>query len=592
MYSRELGAMGASGVRARPDIPVSRSRGRRVHNSHGTTPVDGMCDGRPWTATISKKQGNRPKKHGLNRVLLAMSLMLASVYPAIPRALAETQAGHRGLRFPIHAYRVIGNSLLKANEITRILEPYTGSQRSFADIEAAREALQKAYRRAGYSAVEVVLPGQELNGGIVTLRVVEARVVSVQVTGSPSYNRANVLHSLPALVVGQVPNMRKINEDLALANGNPGKFTSVLLRSGVQPNTIDASVDVKATKPWRTFLTLNNSSNAPAGNFLIGAGYQYANVANRDQVLTLQYITSPDHPDTVSAYGAGYHIPLYHLGDSLDLFAGYANINAGTVAQLFSVSGKGSVFGLHYNQHLNDTAGYKQKVIYGIDYRAYRDDASYAGTPIGADVTVHPLSLAYGGLYQGAQSRCGFTITGMQNIAGGSHGSSADFSQARLGATADYRLLRITTDCRRSIPARWQIRFQGSGQYTSQELVPSEQFGLGGLQSVRGFEERQFTGDKGIQGSFELYTPGFGRTLPIKRATLRALAFYDAGYVSLNDAQPGDIAHTAISSVGVGLHLNVAPHMDLELDYAHILRAGESGLADRNRIQGSLTLVD
>ena len=37
-----------------------------------------------------------------------------------------------------------------------------------------------------------------------------------------------------------------------------------------------------------------------------------------------------------------------------------------------------------------------------------------------------------------------------------------------------------------------------------------EQFGIGGMESVRGFLERQFAGDRGYSGSLELYSPDFG----------------------------------------------------------------------------------
>ena len=527
----------------------------------------------------------------MGRNLLMLLFLFACAFQTFSLVCSAAADDQDELRFPIKTYQVSGNSLLKAEEIAHLLRPYTGSQRSFSDIETARETLQHAYQNAGYSAVAVTLPEQTMQGGVVHFTVVEAHLAAISIANNQHYDRANVLNSLPALAVGQVPNMHRVDEELALANDNPGKTTDVVLRRGIAPNTINASVQVKDSKPWRTFLTLDNSGNAQTGKFRLGLGYQYANVANRDQVLTLQYLTSPDHLNSVSAYGAGYHIPLYTLGDSLDLFAGYANVNAGTVAQLFSVSGKGNIFGLRYNQHLSDSAGYKQQLIYGIDYRAYRNDIRFAGTPIGANVTVHPLSLTYSGRYRATQSECSFAFTALQNIAGGAHGNSADFALARTDARAGYHLSRFTADCRHAFAAAWQIRFRSSGQYTSQPLVPGEQFGLGGMHSVRGFDERQFAGDRGMQGSLELYSPDFSRVVSLNNASLRALIFYDAGVVSLVDAQVGDIAHTNISSTGFGLRFGVAKRLSLALDYAHTLRVGNASLADHNRVQGSLTLV-
>lgn len=521
----------------------------------------------------------------LARLLAALLGWLACLPGAALADDADT------LRFPIVRYRVEGNTLLQPTVVARVLRHYIGEQRSFADIEVAREALQQAYRAAGYSTVEVSLPAQTMEDGLVIFKVVAARLAAVNVEGSHDYDQTNVRNSLPALVPGTVPNMHDVNAQLALANDNPGKLTTVKLRSGALPNTIDASVQVNSSKPWRTFLTLDNSGNAQTGKYRLGVGLQYANVANRDQVLTLQYLTSPDHLNSVSAFGAGYHIPLYRLGDSIDLFAGYANIDAGTVAQLFTVSGKGSIFGARYNQHLQTLGSYRQTLVYGLDYRAYQNDIRFVGTPIGADVTVHPLSLFYNGRYRSAQSECSFNIGGIQNIVGGSNGNDRDFALARNGAHANYRALRSDLDCRHALPAQWQIRLRASAQTSRQNLVPGEQFGIGGQRSVRGFDERQFAGDKGVQGSVELYGPDLGAHLPLTNAALRGLVFYDGGMVRLNDAQPGDIARADIASAGVGVRLSVNKRVSVALDFAHILRGGGSGLTDHNRVQGNLTLV-
>ena len=45
------------------------------------------------------------------------------------------------------------------------------------------EALEAAYRERGYNVVTVELPEQELNGGVVQLRVVETRIGRVSVKG-------------------------------------------------------------------------------------------------------------------------------------------------------------------------------------------------------------------------------------------------------------------------------------------------------------------------------------------------------------------------------------------------------------------------
>jgi len=58
-------------------------------------------------------------------------------------------------------------------------------------------------------------------------------------------------------------------------------------------------------------------------------------------------------------------------------------------------------------------------------------------------------------------------------------------------------------------------------------LISGEQFGLGGADSVRGFEEREISGDDGIQLNLETHSPSFG-------PGLRPLAFADGSKIKVS----------------------------------------------------------
>ena len=55
-------------------------------------------------------------------------------------------------RFDVERYAMEGNTLLTAPEIERTLAPYTGKQRSFADVPARAGALERALPRGGLGA--------------------------------------------------------------------------------------------------------------------------------------------------------------------------------------------------------------------------------------------------------------------------------------------------------------------------------------------------------------------------------------------------------------------------------------------------------
>jgi hemolysin activation/secretion protein len=311
----------------------------------------------------------------------------------------------------------------------------------------------------------------------------------------------------------------------------------------------------------------------------VGLLYQHANVAGLDHVGSLFYTTSPNQPENVSIYGFGYHIPLYSLGDSIDLYGARSNVDAGTVsAGTFNlqVSGKGSAYGVRYNQDVGTLRGIESKLIYGLDYRSYDDDVSLGGIPLGNEVIVHPVAVTYAGRWAGSSARIGGYVGAFVNVPGGDQGNEEDFERVRTGASARYSILRYGADYTQSLPRNWALRLNLAGQYTRDQLIPGEQFAVGGATTVRGFQEREIANDVGYFYNVELYTPDLCSAIRSIAAQCQALAFADGARLSRNEALPGEDTGGSIGSVGVGMRMSIEPHLTVRLDVAQVINAGGS----------------
>lgn len=500
------------------------------------------------------------------------------------------------LRFDIQRYQVEGNTLLAPEQIERIVASYTGKQRDFGDIQKAIEALELAYRAAGFSAVTVYLPEQEVERGVVTIKVIEARIRNIEVAGNRFFTAENIRRSIRSLREGESPNAASISADVSVANENPAKKVNVTLRSGDKEGQVDARVDVTDENPRRFFVTLDNTGNPQTGMYRLGVGFQHANLFDRDHALTVQYITSPEKTKQVSIYSIGYRAPLYGVGDSLDLFAGYSDVDAGTTtipAGSLQFSGQGNVYGIRYNYILPRRGEYDHRMVFGFDYRAFKNSCRINLLAcIGvADVTVRPASVTYSGQWTGTAQQTALYATLARNLPGGEKGSSADFEAARPLATAraDYALVRFGASHFRVYPSDWQARVAVNAQYTPHALVPGEQFGIGGASTVRGFLERELANDKGYFANVELYTPELGARLGLGGTTMRGLLFFDYGEVRRNNVLPGEIAATSISSAGAGLRVNLGRDLSLRLDVAQVRNQGATQRA--NSARGHLALL-
>jgi hemolysin activation/secretion protein len=485
-------------------------------------------------------------------------------------------------RFDINRFQVEGNTLLDKARVDKLLAPFTGKGKDFGTVQEAIEALEQAYRDRGFSMVAVTLPEQGIEHGVVVLRVIESRIGKIDIVGNHFFDQTNIRNSLPGLQQGITPNLNTVSKTLKLANENPAKKINLQLLNTDKENVTDAHIEVKDERPWKIGLSADNTGTKDTGVMRAGILLQHANVFNRDQLLTLQYITAPEKWGTgqgykdVGIYSLGYHMPFYSLGSSLDAIGAYSTTDSGTVntgVGSMGVSGKGSILGLHYNQNLTRIGDYEHKLTLALDYRAYENSVTLLGIQLGNNVTVHPVSLTYSGTITIDKVNVGFYLTDIQNIPGNWDGrdDESDFNNSRAGAPRSYNVIKYGANVSYAFPGDWQARALVNGQYTNDPLVPGEQFGIGGASSVRGFHEREIAKDQGYSGSVEIYTPDLSKLVNVTSFQSRFLVFYDRGYVSLRNPAPGDIVSTQIDSIGPGLRITDGKKFSFSADYGLVV---------------------
>jgi hemolysin activation/secretion protein len=498
---------------------------------------------------------------------ISLTILLAT-------SLAGTTSAAEAPRFDIDRYQVEGNSILPPAQIEQVLTPFTGKALDFGTLQQAVEALEQAYRSLGFHAVRVLLPEQELKRGVVRIAVFEARIGSVSIEGARHFDSTNIRSSVPALKEDTVPNLDRISMNIRVANENPAKKMQLLLHNG-DNNSLNAQLKVEDEKPWKVGVSLDDTGNDQTGSLRLGFMLQHANLFNLDHLATFQYTIAPEKVDKVSIYSLGYRIPLYSPGDSLDIYGGYSDVDSGTVQSgvlSLNVNGKGTFAGLRYNQNLRRIGSYEHRLLYGFDYRRFENNVSSAGNPLGSITEATPVSIGYAGsLAFGKGSEISGWTAVSQNIPGSDKGSTADYRKVRSGSIAEFTVLRAGATAVYACPADVQARFTVAGQYTWQPLIPGEQFGMGGQGSVRGFSEREFSDDIGLAGSLELYTPNILRLFTAPRSQLKALAFYDAGYLQRNKPQPGEPEYRNAGSTGVGLRLAIDRYLYASTDYAIVV---------------------
>lgn len=492
--------------------------------------------------------------------------------------------------FSIQRFQIDGNTLLPQERVEQLLVPFAGGNKVYGDVQKALEALEGEYRRRGYGTVQVYVPEQELTAGVVKLQVSEGVVGKITITGNKLFNDDNVRASLPNLKQGVAPNMRQLSENVQLANENPAKQLEVTLGVSEEEGKVDIKVEVKEEDPERVYVTLDNTGTKASGKHRIGVSYQNANMGNRDQVLTLAYTTALDQPSGVKVdiFSIGYRLPLYAIGDSIDLI--YGNSGTTTPASVLApggtlaLNGKGAVFGLRYNHIFPRDGEYTSRLVLGYDYKYMNSRCTTNGVPTSIDppgvtgsctpYTLRPVTVTYSGQWQRPGEAIDFNLGFTHHLfpMGSRYTGPAGidrYSFVTTRQTSDqFSAIRLGGSYSTALMGEWLGRAAFTGQFSNNPLPAGEQIGLVGGNAVRGFLERAVSTDRGYVANLEIYSPDFASALDIK-GSLKGLAFVD--WASGHNLASNSFARANVASAGIGLRYNLNKDISARFDIARVL---------------------
>lgn len=492
-----------------------------------------------------------------------------------PATGASAPQADAALRFDVRAYELRGSVPLPPVRITRVLAPYTGPGLTLERLRAASAALEGALRAEGLGLYRVALPEQTL-GSTVVLELVPQRVARVKVEGPTWASEAQVRRSLPSLVEGSTPNLHRLSAQTALANDSPVRNVQVVLaparlaEGSAAREQVEATVRTTEQRPWDLLATASNHGNRATGQDRFTLGARHANLLERDLGVQAAWTTSLEQPDDVRQLGLSARLPLYGLG--WQLAATY--IRADVVGNFgsFTSTGAGEVAGLWGSTHLATGGAARHEVGAGVQDRLF-EATRIDGEPLPGQVhrRSRPLLLAYSGRLRqadhdgqaGSRSQWGLELARNTGAGPGNDLAAYQSEDPRITGV-DWYALRLTAAHGRPV-GTWDLGARLQLQWASRAMIAGDQFGLGGVGTVRGTrQERPLSGDSGWFASLEWTSPA--------REGLRLAAFLDAGGIA-NRGPAGATrpAGDGLASAGAGLRFQRG-RLSVVLDYGRIIR--------------------
>lgn len=510
---------------------------------------------------------------------------------ASARADNKTDDPRSDPHFDVWEFDIEGNTVLPIVQVEKAVQPYLGPGKALSDVEAARAALEKVYQDAGFLSVFVDLPEQQINEGVVQLRVLEGRVERLSVVGAKYFSQGYIRDQVPELADGKVPNFNVVQSQLAAVNRTDDRRVQPVLRPGRTPGTVETELQVSDQLPLGGHVELYNSHAEYTKPWRIQATAHYDNLFQLDHLFSLTAIIAPQDINQAKVFTASYTIPSPN-GDAW-LFYGLASDSSVEPLGSTNVIGKGTTLGLRRIWSLPALSEYTHTFSVGVDFKDQQENTIAGSDRLATPVRYAPLNLAYNSGWQHAdQSLTLFNATAVlgmrpwfkRSVDCAGYGELDQFDCKRDSADGGFSTLRL--DLRHSLPVggHWTLQGHLAGQAATGPLISAEQYSIGGVDTVRGYLDGESIGDYGLLGSLELRSPNWAASTdgaPVDgwRKSVDSMvgyAFFDAGHTVTIDPQPGQAERVNLAGTGFGLKARAFKRAEADMAIAWPLKTTQA----------------
>ncbi|MBE6094253.1 MAG: ShlB/FhaC/HecB family hemolysin secretion/activation protein [Schwartzia succinivorans] len=427
-----------------------------------------------------------------------------------------------------------------------------------------------AFSGTGYATPAETMPGAIADENGETAYVVTDLVIS----GNHRHTDGEI-HLLVPEATRSLVRPGKLSRQLSLINdGQVMRIESAFVPTDIE-GVYALHLIIEETPDNHYSVGLSNTGDKRTGDWRLALGWYNTDISGNGDTLGFSYTTSPDeHLSDVTQIALTYKTILPNAGDSAFFSYSYSDTDMGQIGTFnnninpnaaITATGRGHTMAFHYQRNLFYTRAHHQLLDFGLDYKRYESGQHYEGvqgTTTEYDVAL--FSATYHDIIRRERDMFAWNVGWATNLGGNGN----DYAKVRANSTRGFNLFRLGASYQHTTESDWLFGVNAYSQWTKDNLLSSEQFGAGGMGSVRGFKDRVATGDNGIGGSLEIYTPQY---LPDSRFVL----FFDAAYVGNNHVNAGEVGNRNLASFGIGYRFG-SDKLGLyaSIDYAKIVSYG------------------
>ncbi|HYD44699.1 MAG TPA: ShlB/FhaC/HecB family hemolysin secretion/activation protein [Phenylobacterium sp.] len=480
----------------------------------------------------------------------------------LPPAAGPCPLEQSDVRLTLNSVTFRGLTGAAPEELAPAYAEFLGREGPVSNLCVVRDRVADALFRKGL-LTRVEIPQQEIAGGALTLEVIEAKIVNVQVRGDAG-PATPLVEAYAEKLRGLAPfDLDIAQRYLLLASDIPG----LRVRATVRPNrggergAVDLDLTV-ARDPYDGLVNVQNMQAKATGRWgALGRVDFNSFTAFGERTSLVLYHTLDDEQWVVQLLEEARF-----GGDGLlgRLSLVYGESEPGGVLAPLDLKSESFVGNAELAYPLIRKRRQNLTLAAGIDWIDQTTDIGGGGTFIDDSLRVayvraeadwRPM-LAGRSLTLGASASVRQGLSGL----GASDGDSPLLSRA----DADPSALVFTGSAFALAPIAEKLTLYGrvEAQYSNDALLAYEELPVGNLTIGRGYDPAALSGDSGVAATLEARTGPF----PIgPRVLASPYLFYDVAHVDNNDAFG---LERTVDSAGVGVQFRLTSRATLDLVYA------------------------
>lgn len=499
--------------------------------------------------------------------------------PALELPPQTFPSSEEGLDLPesiiVRKFEFDGNTAFSDEKLTKITAQFTNRSLTFVELLQVEATVTKLYTDAGYINCGAVIPaGQTLSkqGSVVKIQIIEGGLEEIAVTGTRRLN-SNYIRSRLAIATARPLNQKRLLSALQLLQLDPLiQNISAELSAGPRPELSLLTVKVVEADSFNTEFFIDNGRAPSVGSLRRGVRINERNLFGFGDGLNLEYINT----DGSNSFDFRYNIPVNPRNGTITFRSGLTSTEiVEPPFDRFDIIGNSNYFELGFRQPL--ILSPNREFAVGLSVLRQESKSQVQGFPLvsaGANEQgeTRISALQFFQEYQQQNSQEALALRSQFNL-------GLDIFNATVNNDPpDSRFFswRGQGQYVRLLAPQTLLVIRSDLQFSSRALVPLEQFGLGGLRSVRGYRQDILLTDNGFLASAEVQLP----VLRVENVggVLQVVPFIDFG-VGWNSSGNPDPNPNTLLGLGLGLQWQMGDRLNARLDYGISL----TDIQDRGR---------